>query len=1091
MYPYAIGLDIGITSVGWAELALIGEDTPCGILNMGVRIFDAAEQPKTGESLAAPRREARSARRRLRRQRHRAERIKYLIIESKLLTKQELDGLFDGKLSDIYELRVKALDKPVSREEFARILIHISQRRGFRSNRRNPSDKEEGKLLEAVNENKRRMSEAGYRTVGEMMLKDAVFSEHKRNKGGNYLATVTRDMVADEVQAIFAAQAACGVAFATDELKEKYLEILLSQRSFDEGPGGDSPYGGNQIEKMVGKCEFESGLPRAAKATYSFEYFNLLENINHIRIASNGQTRPLSDTERKEIIELTHRTESLDYSKIRKALSLADEDRFTRIRYSDDKTPAECEKGEKFQYLKAYHTIRKALDKISKGHISALPRDELNAIGTALTLYKTEGKIRLYLEDSNLSEEDIAAVIGLGSFSKFGHLSTVACDKIIPFLEQGMTYSDAANAAGYSFKGHAGDERSKYLHLSEEDMEEITSPVVRRAVSQTVKVINAIIRERGSSPVYINIELAREMAKDFSERNKIKKENDEHRARNEQLMEQIREEFKKRDATGQDLLKLKLFNEQGGVCAYSLQQMSLERLFEPGYAEIDHIIPYSISFDDSMSNKVLVLTKENRIKGNHLPLEYLTDKRKEDFIVWTKNNVRDYRKRQKLLKERITEEEITAFKERNLQDTKHISRFMLNYLADRLEFAPSGKGRKKRVTAVNGAMTAYLRKRWGITKNREDGDLHHATDAVVIACATDGMINQISRYSKLRECRYVQGDGASFAVDDRTGEVLRKFPYPWPDFKRELDARLANDPARVIQDSKLSFYLDNDLIDSIKPIFVSRMPRRKVTGAAHLDTVKSGKALDEGLVIVKRPLTDLKLKNGEIENYYSPASDRLLYEALRDRLVAFNGNAAKAFAEPFYKPKSDGTPGPLVKKVKLVEKSTLNVPVRSGNGVAANDSMVRIDVFHVEGDGYYFVPIYVADTIKKEIPSKACVAFKAYSEWREMKEEDFLFSLYPNDLFEATHRRALKLTKQQKESSLPESKETKSVLLYFKGADISSAAISGITNDNSYGTRGVGIKTLEKIEKYTVDVLGNYSVVKKEKRLGFTDMKRS
>ena len=1090
MYPYAIGLDIGITSVGWAELALIGEDTPCGILNMGVRIFDAAEQPKTGESLAAPRREARSARRRLRRQRHRAERIKYLIIESKLLTKQDLDGLFDGKLSDIYELRVKALDKPVSREEFARILIHISQRRGFRSNRRNPSDKEEGKLLEAVNENKRRMSEAGYRTVGEMMLKDEVFSEHKRNKGGNYLATVTRDMVAEEVQAIFAAQAACGVTFATDELKEKYLEILLSQRSFDEGPGGDSPYGGNQIEKMVGKCEFESGLPRAAKATYSFEYFNLLENINHIRIASNGQTRPLSDTERKEIIELAHRTESLDYSKIRKALSLADEDRFTRIRYSDDKTPAECEKGEKFQYLKAYHTIRKALDKISKGHISDLPRDELNAIGTALTLYKTEGKIRLYLEECNLSEEDVAAVIGLGSFSKFGHLSTVACDKIIPFLEQGMTYSDAANAAGYSFKGHAGDERSKYLHLTEEDMEEITSPVVRRAVSQTVKVINAIIRERGSSPVYINIELAREMAKDFSERNKIKKENDEHRARNEQLMEQIREEFKKRDATGQDLLKLKLFNEQGGVCAYSLQQMSLEHLFEPGYAEIDHIIPYSISFDDSMSNKVLVLTKENRIKGNHLPLEYLTGKRKEDFIVWTKNNVRDYRKRQKLLKERITEEEITAFKERNLQDTKHISRFLLNYLADRLEFAPSGKGRKKRVTAVNGAMTAYLRKRWGITKNREDGDLHHATDAVVIACATDGMINQISRYSKLRECRYVQGDGASFAVDDRTGEVLRKFPYPWPDFKRELDARLANDPTRVIQDSKLSFYLDNDLIDSIKPIFVSRMPRRKVTGAAHLDTVKSGKALDEGLVIVKRPLTDLKLKNGEIENYYSPASDRLLYEALRDRLVAFNGNAAKAFAEPFYKPKSDGTPGPLVKKVKLTEKSTLNVPVYGGNGVAANDSMVRIDVFGVEGDGYYFVPIYIADTLKKELPNKACVAFKDYSEWKEMKEEDFLFSLYPNDLFKATHRRAMKLTKLQKESSLPEAKETKSEYLYFKSAGISAASITCISHDNSYGISSLGIKTLEKLEKYTVDVLGDVHAVKKEKRQGFADMKR-
>ena len=1091
MYPYAIGLDIGITSVGWAELALVGDDAPCGILNMGVRIFDAAEQPKTGESLAAPRREARSSRRRLRRHRHRSERIKKLLVEEKLLTEQELAHLYDGNLSDIYSLRVKALDEPVSREEFARILVHISQRRGFRSNRKNPSDKEEGKLLEAITENQLRMKNAGYRTVGEMMLKDSAFAGHKRNKGGDYLATVTRNMVADEVQAVFAAQASFGTPFATDDLKERFLEILLSQRSFDDGPGGNSPYSGNQIEKMVGKCEFERDLPRAAKAAYSFEYFTLLENLNHIRVASDGTSRTLNGSERKKIIDLAHRVESLDYAKIRKALKLSDAERFTRIRYQDGKTMEECEKSEKFQYLKAYHVIRRALDKTVKGHILDLSSDELNAIGTALTLYKTEEKIRQYLKEKGLSETDIDAVSGLGSFSKFGHLSTVACDKIIPFLEQGMTYSDAVTAAGYSFKSHEGNSKSKYLHLTEEDMEEITSPVVRRAVSQTIKVINAIIRERGSSPVYINIELAREMAKDFSERNKIKKENDANRARNDRLMEQIREEFGKRNATGQDLLKLKLFNEQGGVCAYSLRQMSLERLFEPGYAEIDHIIPYSISFDDSMSNKVLVLTKENREKGNRLPLEYLSGKRRDDFIVWTNNAVRDFRKRQKLLKERITEDEAVAFKERNLQDTKHISRFMLNYLSDRLEFAPSAKGRKKRVTAVNGSMTAYLRKRWGIAKNREDGDLHHAVDAVVIACATDGMINQVSRYSQLRECRYIQGDGESFAVDERTGEVLRRFPYPWPDFKRELEARLANDPCRVICDSKLSFYLDSELMARVKPIFVSRMPRRKVTGAAHLDTVKSGKALDKGYVIVKRPLTDLKLKNGEIEDYYSAESDRLLYEALKDRLTAFNGDAKEAFAAPFYKPKSDGTPGPLVKKVKLAEKSTLNVPVHSGNGVAANDSMVRIDVFHVEGDGYYFVPIYVADTLKKELPSKACVAFKEYSDWKEMKEENFLFSLYPNDLFKATHRRALKLTKQQSGSSLPESVEMKSALLYYKSAGISAASITCISHDNSYGISSLGIKTLEKLEKYTVDVLGRVCAVSKEKRQTFANMKRS
>ena len=251
MRSYAIGLDIGITSVGWATLALDGNENPCGIIGMGARIFDAAEQPKTGESLAAPRRAARSSRRRLRRHRHRNERIKNLMVSKGVLSSDELETLFDGRLEDIYALRVKALDGKVSRSEFARILLHLSQRRGFRSNRKNPSSKEDGALLKAVSENAERMEKHGYRTVGEMLLCDEAFKQHKRNKGGNYLTTVTRDMVADEARAIFAAQRSFGSEYASEEFENEYLEILLSQRSFDEGPGGNSPYGGSQIERMI------------------------------------------------------------------------------------------------------------------------------------------------------------------------------------------------------------------------------------------------------------------------------------------------------------------------------------------------------------------------------------------------------------------------------------------------------------------------------------------------------------------------------------------------------------------------------------------------------------------------------------------------------------------------------------------------------------------------------------------------------------------------------------------------------------------------------------------------------------------------
>ena len=75
---YRIGLDIGIASVGWAVLENDSQDEPIRILDLGVRIFEAAEVPKTGAALAAERRDARTARRRIRRRRHRLERIKWL-----------------------------------------------------------------------------------------------------------------------------------------------------------------------------------------------------------------------------------------------------------------------------------------------------------------------------------------------------------------------------------------------------------------------------------------------------------------------------------------------------------------------------------------------------------------------------------------------------------------------------------------------------------------------------------------------------------------------------------------------------------------------------------------------------------------------------------------------------------------------------------------------------------------------------------------------------------------------------------------------------------------------------------------------------
>lgn len=202
---YTLGLDIGVASIGWAILGNNECGDPNRIINLGVRIFDSAEVAKTGESLAAPRRDARSSRRRIRRHRHRLERIRYLLIKEGVLSRDEMAHLFESPHFDTspYQLRAEGLDRPLTRQEFARVLIHLAQRRGYQSNSTandTKNEKENSVIQAAIRENRMRMAQGNYRTIGEMMFRDSAFWEtvngirfHRtRNKAGSYDFTVDR-----------------------------------------------------------------------------------------------------------------------------------------------------------------------------------------------------------------------------------------------------------------------------------------------------------------------------------------------------------------------------------------------------------------------------------------------------------------------------------------------------------------------------------------------------------------------------------------------------------------------------------------------------------------------------------------------------------------------------------------------------------------------------------------------------------------------------------------------------------------------------------------------------------------------------------
>ena len=122
--------------------------------------------------------------------------------------------------------------------------------------------------------------------------------------------------------------------------------------------------------------------------------------------------------------------------------------------------------------------------------------------------------------------------------------------------------------------------------------------------------------------------------------------------------------------------------------------------------------------------------------------------------------------------------------------------------------------------------------------------------------------------------------------------------------------------------------------------------------------------------------------------------------------------------------------------------------------------------------------------MKEELPNRAVLAHKPYEAWKIMKEEDFIFSLYPNDLIFVDAGKGIPFKAALKGSTLDPEKKASRFLMYYKGADIAGGTINGVNHDSTYGIR-IGLQRLKGIRKCRIDVLGNISLVGKEKRKTF------
>ena len=1178
--PLTFGLDIGIASVGWAVL---GENR---IVDLGVRCFDKAETAKEGESLNLARRMARLLRRRLRRRAWRLTKLartlkrEGVIINANLF-KQSLEKGMPAARP--WQLRVEALDRKLDAEEWARVIYHLCKHRGFHwiskaEEKAAENDNEGGRVKKGLAGTKKLMLEKNYRTTAEMVLKE--FPDAQRNKHGDYSKALSRILLADELKMLFARQRALGNPHANEELEAAILG------------NGDKKSGlfwkqepaltGEQLLERLGRCTFErpggpdgKGEYRAPKSSFTAERHVWLTRLNNLRITVDGKTRPLTDEERHIALPLPYQLASdFSYKQLRKALAkacLSEDFRFAGLAYPSERQRTEEKakdpEDEKLVKFPGWQELRKTLkdsgledewQKISTNALEGKPQllDEMTRV---LTVYKEDEEVERELAKLELpNKEKMVKALSFIRFDKFSNLSLKALYNILPHMEAGLRYDEACEKAGYhhSQLHKVGEGEHKYLPpfyssrdkdgrmVFNEDMDIPRNPVVLRALNQARKVVNALIKTYGS-PHEVHIEMARDLSRPFDERREVKKAQDEYRDRNDKDKAAFASEFNiVGTVKGKEFEKYQLYREQQGKCAYSIEPIDIHRLFEAGYVEIDHALPYSRSYDDSKNNRVLVLARENRNKGNMTPYEYLDGKNNSErwrqFVGFVEGN-KAYRlaKRSRLLRKDFGEKESREFRERNLNDTHYICRFFKNYVEQYLQLHEDSNA--KRCVVLSGQMTSFLRARWGLVKVRSDSDRHHALDAAVVAACSHGMVKRLSDYSRRKELDQVR-EGF---VDVETGEIVNPamfqqlnehFPDPWPHFRDELKARLNfDDPSLLRTEMERLGTYPPEALEALRPLFVSRAPQRRNSGAAHMDTIytkprdghvlmvedkeakkiakdnaekvlrpatteeKSGMAISRIGVTDKDSKGNYKLTLEKLNDIIDPHRNTRMIEALRQWIVGRDERekAAKAIETSFGRGKEKRKPtdaenaelerlralprkplqddpdsgpftGPIIRAVKVNAGKMSGVQIR--NGLAAQESLVRVDVF-TKDSKFYLVPLYVADTVKKKLPDQT-----ADGETQIDNSFHFRFSLHPNDLAKVT----------------PKGKG--SILGYFRGyggppnpynitLSIHDRNKNGHERANDKGEiPSIGIKTALNVEKFNVDVLGNIYPVPSENR---------
>lgn len=827
-----LGLDIGVSSVGWAVIKEDDENHKI-IEKIGVRVVpDEANLQKNfveGKTASknADRRTARGIRRNNQRFKLRRNQLHTLLAEAGMLPDEQL---MQASRESVYAWRARAVTEKVALPELGRVFLLLNQRRGFLSNRKAQSEDESNtdyKKQLAENE-----SALGDLTIGQYAWKQLARDPHFRFRNRVYLRKTYRK----EFDAIWEHQ------------KQYYPEILTG--------GPDEKIQGSLYEKiavqtiffqrplksqkhLVAACAFERQrkvIPKSSPLFQVFRIHQMINNFKYWRIGRKKDALSLTETQRNVLFDWLNDPKKLDSKgnlKIKPVLQ-----KIVNVDHQKFQV--------NFQELlgnRTLKTIKGALEKAGVTDMDAIlrfdpyqPSDEgLMRIWHLLYSVESDTAIANALQRHFGIPVEKGKLIAATAYFEpdYGSVSAMAIRKILPHLQKGLTYDKACVEAGYQNPEHVKRETFlQYLPLLQPN--ELRNPVVEQILNQVINVVNSVVKQYGPLDE-IRVELARELKNNAKTRQKINKANNDNQKTNDFIRQKLVKEHGMRIVNGRDLKRYKLWQETNHICLYCLKCVKDSDLGNGG-ADADHILPKSRTFNDSMHNLVITHAACNRQKGQLTAYDYVLTRGEEHLLNYIQlvNKLLADKKISKIKHANLLtpgDQIESGFLERQIKDTQYIAKKSIELLK---QICP-------KVNSTTGAITSFLREKWGLNRvlqelvlplhqqvglvehkevkngvngvhtlevpkdwSKRDDHRHHAVDALVTALTDASIIFRLNNLNKIyqlkKERENLERSRESELTEDERQERLTllkfaeqellEFPVPIPNLRHEVKKEL-------------------------------------------------------------------------------------------------------------------------------------------------------------------------------------------------------------------------------------------------------------------------------------------------------------